>query len=231
MLAESARVEFLRWLEHELHASPLTVEAYAADLKGFLVFLMRHTGSEADLADLRDLRASDLRAWLSEQADAGLGGATRARHLAAVRGFFKWLARRHDVSNPQLRLLATPRARRPLPRALSAADARAIAQDGGSLCNSAATEARAAALFTILYGCGVRISEALALDVGDAPLPDGQAPLRVLGKGGKQRESSGPERGPGGSRGLADPPSRTTIARPAVRGRAGRSARPRRGAT
>ncbi len=188
MLAEAARQEFLAWLAAERRASPLTVEAYGADLAGFLGFLTPHLGGEADLADLARLRAADLRAWLADEAGRGNGNATRARHLAALRSFFRWLARHHGVSNPELRLLATPRVRRPLPRALNPAQARAAAEEIGELSDPAAIQARDVALFTLLYGCGLRIAEALALNVVDAPLPGAAAPLRVMGKGQKQRE-------------------------------------------
>jgi len=185
--ADAARAAFLAWLAAERRASPLTVEAYAADLAGFLGFLTRHLGDEPDLAALADLRAADLRAWLAAEAGEGRGNATRARHLSAVRSFFRWLARRHGVSNPQVRLLATPRAKRPLPRALAPQDARAVAEDIGEMSDSAAVQARDVALFTLLYGCGLRIAEALALNVADAPREGTEAPLRVRGKGNKER--------------------------------------------
>ena len=89
---------------------PLTVEAYGADIAGFLGFLTQHLGGEPDLAALAALRAADLRAWLAAEAAAGAGNATRARHLSAVRSFFRFLARRHGVDNPALKLIATPRA-------------------------------------------------------------------------------------------------------------------------
>jgi integrase/recombinase XerC len=187
MLAEVARHEFLQWLATERRASPLTVEAYGADLAEFLGFLARHLGGEPDLAALAALRAADLRAWLAHGAAEGRGNATRARHLSAVRGFFRWLARRHGVGNPHARLLATPRAKRPLPRALTPRNARAVAEDIGDVSESPATQARDAALFTLLYGCGLRIAEALSLDVGDAPREGTDAPLRVVGKGKKER--------------------------------------------
>jgi integrase/recombinase XerC len=185
MLAATAREEFLAWLTHERRASALTVEAYGADLAGFLGFLTNHLGGEPDLAALAGLRAADLRAWLAAEAAAGRGNATRARHLSAVRSFFRWLARRHGVTNPQVRLLATPRARRPLPRALSTEEARAAAEDIGEISDAAALQVRDVALFTLLYGGGLRIAEALALNVGDVPRAD--AALRVIGKGSKER--------------------------------------------
>ena len=184
-LGEDARRDFLSWLALERRASPLTVEAYGADIAGFLGFLTRHLGNEPTLADLAALRTADLRAWLARQAGDGLGNATRARHLAAVRSFFRWLARHQGLENPQVRLLASPRARRPLPRALTPEQARSVAEDIGEMSDTAAQQARDAALFTLLYGCGLRIAEALALNVGDMPPESG--PLRVTGKGSKQR--------------------------------------------
>ena len=187
MLAEAARQEFLLWLGAERRASPLTVEAYGTDLAGFLGFLTRHLGEEPSLAALAALRAADFRAWLAFEAAEGKINATRARHLSAVRSFFRWLARRHGVSNPQIRLLATPRAKRPLPRALKPEEARDVAENIGEVSDTAATQARDAALFTLLYGCGLRIAEALALNVADAPREGSTNPLRVVGKGQKER--------------------------------------------
>ncbi len=187
MLAEAARQDFLVWLATERRASPLTVEGYGAEIAGFLNFLTQHLGGEADLAALAALRAADLRAWLAHAAAKGRGYATRARHLSAVLSFFRWLGRRHGLSNPQIRLLATPRAKRPLPRALTPRDARAVAEDIGEVSDSSAVQARDTALFTLLYGCGLRIAEALALNVADAPREGSDAPLRVVGKGQKER--------------------------------------------
>jgi integrase/recombinase XerC len=187
MLAEAARQEFLAWLAHERRSSPLTVAAYETDTRQFLAFLTDHLGGEPDLAALSGLVAADLRAWLAHEGGQGKGNSTRSRHLSAVRSFFRFLARRHGVSNAQLSLLATPRARKPLPRALSAADAKAVARDIGEMSDTAAIQARDSALFSLLYGSGLRIAEALALNVAEAPLPGSDAMLVVTGKGSKQR--------------------------------------------
>ena len=187
MQAEAAQAGFLEWLAHERRAAPLTVVAYARDVGAFLAFQTQHLGGAPDLAALAGLRAADLRAWLAHEAKAGAGNATRARHLSAVRSFYRWLARHHGVSNPQVALLAAPRAKKPLPRALSPDHARRVAEDIGEMSDRAATQARDAALFTLIYGCGLRIAEALALNVADAPLPGSDMALRVTGKGSKQR--------------------------------------------
>lgn len=187
MLAEAARAAFLGWLNQERRASPLTVEAYGTDLAAFLGFLTQHLGGEPDLAALQALRPADFRAWLASQAADGAGNATRARHLAAVRSFFRWLARRQGVDNPAAKLIATPRAKRPVPKALAPAQARAVAEEAGEMSDRALVQARDEALFTLLYGCGLRIAEALALDVRDAPMSGADGMLRVMGKGSKQR--------------------------------------------
>jgi integrase/recombinase XerC len=192
MTGEDARQAFLDWLARERRAAVLTVEAYGGDLAGFLGFLTVHLGAEPDLEQLRALRLADLRAWLAHEANEGAGNATRARHLSAVRSFFRFLARRHGVDNPALKLITAPRAKRPLPRALAPEQARAAAEDAHTEITAegidlAALQARDTALFTLLYGCGLRIAEALALNVRDAPLPGADAMLRVVGKGSKER--------------------------------------------
>ncbi len=187
MLGEVARQEFLQWLTHERRASPLTVEAYGRDVAGFLGFLTGHLGAEPDLAALSTLRTADLRAWLAREAREGKGNATRSRHLSAVRSFFKWAARRHGLNNAQVALLAAPRAKRPLPKALTVAQAKEVARDIGEMTDTAGLQARDTALFALLYGSGLRIAEALALNVSDAPMPGSEGMLRVTGKGSKQR--------------------------------------------
>jgi integrase/recombinase XerC len=187
MTGAEARAAFLDWLGSERRASPRTLEAYGADLAAFLGFLTHHLGGEPDLASLSALRTIDIRAWLAAEATDGAANATRARHLAAVRTFYRWLARRHGVDNAAVRLIATPRAKRPLPKALPPEQARAAAEDVGEVSDSATVQARDEALFTLLYGCGLRIAEALALNVRDAPLPGSESALRVVGKGSKTR--------------------------------------------
>ncbi|MGE4044722.1 MAG: tyrosine recombinase XerC [Acetobacteraceae bacterium] len=186
MTGEEARTAFLAWFGHERRAATLTLEAYGADLALFLGFLTNHLGDEPDLAALGALRQADFRAWLASMATDGVGNSTRARRLSAVRSFFRFLARHHGVDNPAIRLMATPRANAPVPRALTAPDARTVTEDIGEMTDTAALQARDTALFTLLYGCGLRINEALSLDVRDVPkAADGM--LRVTGKGSKQR--------------------------------------------
>ncbi len=187
MTVFEAREAFLAWLALEKRASPLTVEAYGTDLASFLGFLTGHLGAEPDLAALVRVTQADVRAWLARLAGEGLVNASRARHLSAVRSFFRYLARHHGLENAAIALVSTPKTRRPLPRALAPEAARGITEDIGEMSAHAAIQARDTALFTLLYGCGLRIAEALALNVRDAPRPGGDAPLRVTGKGARER--------------------------------------------
>jgi len=182
--SESAEL-FLAYLAQERRASPLTVAAYARDLRFFVSFLTEHLGAQPTTAHLAALRETDMRAWLAAEAACGRGNRTRARHLSAVRSFFRYLARRHDTDVTAARLLATPKIAPPLPKALAPAQARAIAEDIGAATDDTAMRARDTALFTLLYGCGLRIAEALSLNVANAPIA-GQ-PLRVTGKGARER--------------------------------------------
>ncbi len=186
MQGTEAVAGFLDWMARERRASPLTVAAYGSDLQAFLGFLTQHLGGEPDLAALAGLRLADFRAWLAHAAQEGQGNATRARHVSAVRSFFKFAARRHGMDNPQIALLGTPKAKKPLPRALTESQALLVARDVGELTDGDLA-LRDTALFALLYGCGLRIAEALALDVADAPRVGSDAALRVTGKGAKQR--------------------------------------------
>lgn len=193
MTGETARIAWLAWLAQERRASGHTLEAYGHDAALFLGFLAQHLGGEPDLAALGALRPADLRAFLAARAMAGDSAATRARRLAAIRGFLRFLTRHHGMAALPLGALRGPRPKPPIPRALTPQAARAIATEAGEAYALGRHErpglqaARDVALFTLLYGAGLRIAEALALDLRDAPLPGGQAALRVRGKGAKER--------------------------------------------
>jgi integrase/recombinase XerC len=176
--------DWLHWLEAERRASPATLAAYERDLAQFLGFLGPHLGGEVDDAALADLRPGDLRAFLATRAEAGAGGATRARQLASLRGFLRFLARTHPGAERALAGLRGPRAKRPVPRALSEGEAAQVLGGADLVEEDPRLALRDAALFALLYGAGLRIAEALSLDRGS--LAPG-APLRVTGKGSKTR--------------------------------------------
>ncbi len=186
MLAEQARTEYLDYLRAERRAATRTITAYAADIADFLGFLTHHLGNTPTLDDLAGLRPGDLRGWQATRAATGVVNATRARNLSAVRSFYRFLARRHGTPDTVIRLAATPKSRRPIPRALSPANAISVTTDIAELSDTPFAQTRDTALFTLLYGCGLRIGEALSLNIADvAALRRGA--LMVTGKGNKQR--------------------------------------------
>ena len=187
MTGDAARVAFLGWLEQERHAAANTVEAYGHALAGFLGFLTRHLGGEPDLAALADLRAADIRAWLAGLANARLVASSRAQHLSAVRSFFRFLSRRHGVEIQAVRLVSTARARPALPRALTITQAVEVTDHIGDAADDPAMQARDIAFFSLLYGSGLRIAEALGLNVRDAAALRSSLSLTVTGKGAKTR--------------------------------------------
>jgi integrase/recombinase XerC len=184
---EQARAEFLSWLEQEKHAAANTVEAYGHALAGFLGFLTHHLWTPPSLPDLARLTATDFRAWLAALANDQLSAASRAQHLSAIRTFFRFLNRRHGVDATALRLVATARRRSALPRALSIEQARDVTQHVSDVADDPALQSRDIAFFSLLYGSGLRIAEALSLDVRNAVALRRDPTLTVTGKGNKTR--------------------------------------------
>jgi integrase/recombinase XerC len=182
-LAEKFR-QWLDFLAHEKHFSRHTLRAYTKDLLIFFEFMTKHMGSPPSMDDLGDASIIDFRSWLTKDAMAGTGPATRARHLSSVRSFLKWLDRQGHLHNPAISSLRTPKQPKKLPRILPPEQAVKAALDQGAAPDEPWVGLRDRALFTLLYGCGLRIDEALQLNFGDRPR-DGD--LRVMGKGRKER--------------------------------------------
>jgi len=176
--------DWRRWLTHEKRASPHTIDAYARDLRGFLSFLQQHLGETPGLDDLNGLSAADFRAWMARRATAGLSRSSTARAMSVLRNFFRWLERNGYGGNHAIRAMRSPKRPHGIPRPLPVADADLLLQSVDLLPGEPWETRRDVALFTLLYGCGLRISEALGLARRDAPTGDS---LRVTGKGGKER--------------------------------------------
>jgi integrase/recombinase XerC len=181
--AEELRKAWQGWLAHERRVSPHTLRFYGDDLERFLDFLHGHLGGTVSERSLGKLVPADVRAFITMRRGEGLGPKGIQRALAAVRSFFRYLARENILENAAARSLRTPRIRRGLPRPLSETDAKRVIELAGENAIDWIA-ARDAALLTLLYGAGLRISEALSLKRGDAPLAK---TLTILGKGRKER--------------------------------------------
>ncbi|GAD10228.1 tyrosine recombinase xerc [Gluconobacter frateurii NBRC 103465] len=197
MMAHDALRDWTEWLTHERRSSLRTVEAYRHDIVLALAFFEQHLGGDVDLTSLAKLSLADLRAWLAHETarsekptrratNADSRARSRARRVSALRSFYRYLAVRFDLSNPAPGLLATPRLKKRLPRPLGQEQALAAPEGISDDAYTSAAALRDKALFTLLYGTGLRIGEALALDVRDLSNA-GENMLRVVGKGGKER--------------------------------------------
>ncbi len=177
---------WIAYLRDERRFAANSIDAYQRDVAAFLGFLQGHLGGEAGSADLAKLEPRDLRAYLAHrrQGEDALADRSVSRALAAIRSFYRYLERRHGLANPRLGLVRGPKLKRPLPRPVSEGAARALIEEAESEAREEWAGARDAALITLIYAAGLRISEALALQGRDLPLPE---TLRIAGKGGKER--------------------------------------------
>jgi integrase/recombinase XerC len=175
-----------RQLAHERRLAAKTVEAYSRDVEQFLAFLTTHLGGPPRVADVAALRVADIRAFLAARREDGAGSRTIARGIAGIRSLVRFLEREGDANGAAFRAIRPPRQKRTLPRPLSPEAALKVADRGEALDDEPWIAARNAAIFALLYGSGLRISEALGLSRGEAPRSAADA-LRITGKGGKQR--------------------------------------------
>nr|WP_314446419.1 tyrosine recombinase XerC [uncultured Sphingomonas sp.] len=175
---------FDKVLRLERRASPHTARAYVATAYRLLDFLAVHRGAVPTTAELTTLEAADLRGFLARRRADGLGASSAAREMSAVRAFLRFAADHQGVTASVPRI-ATPRHPRTLPRPASPKDAIALAEETGALAREPWLAARDTALLLLLYGSGLRISEALALPARVHPLGE---TLRVTGKRSKTRD-------------------------------------------
>lgn len=186
-LSPALRDAVARWLSAlaaTQGASEKTVAAYRADVTAFLSFIQSHLGAQTGVAQIGRLTVSDMRAWMAHERTRGVAPRSLARTLSAVKGFARWLAEREGFDATPILSARAPKFHKKLPRPLSPDAAQAVIDLAPVQSRTSWVGARDAAVITLLYGCGLRISEALGLTGEDYPLGD---ILRIAGKGGKER--------------------------------------------
>ncbi len=173
-----------RWLADERRASTHTSDAYIRDLNGFLAFLAPHLGGTPTIEALDSLSVRDFRAWLASRAMEDAKKTSTARALSAVRSFYRHLARAGLADNAAIAGVRAPRLPRALPKPLTEDEAAQTLEHSARQAAAKWIGKRDAAVLTLLYGCGLRIGEALRLNRSEAPRAESMV---ITGKGGKQR--------------------------------------------
>ncbi|WP_374374516.1 tyrosine recombinase XerC [Tabrizicola sp.] len=177
----------MQWLSHlqALEGAAVnTIEAYRRDVARYLKFLATHRGGAEGIASVSRTAHADLRAWMAYERSRNLSPRSLARALSAVKSFTAWAADRSGTDATTVLSARGPKHRRKLPRPLSEDAAATMLDEIGADAHEDWIAARDTAIATLLYGLGLRISEALSLTAADHPLPE---TLRITGKGGKTR--------------------------------------------
>jgi len=178
-----------RWRRHiggERRLADKTVEAYSRDVEQFLTFLTPHLGEPPKLSDIAALGTADLRAFMASRRNGGVGSRTLARGLAGIRSLIHFLEKDDRANSAAFRAIRAPRQARTLPKPLQPEAALRVTALENALDEEPWIAARNTAILALLYGSGLRISEALSLTRGEAPRGPHDA-LRVTGKGSKER--------------------------------------------
>ena len=186
-IPEGARDALGEWLDHIRAlggASDNTISAYRSDLTGYLSFMALHLGGTAGRKGLGRVTLSDMRAWMAHERGQDVGARSLARALSAVKSFYRWLSEKDGFDATAVLSTRSPKYAKKLPRPLAPDAAKAVIDTAGVQSQHNWVGARDIAVATLLYGCGLRISEALQLTCADAPLAQS---LRIKGKGGKER--------------------------------------------
>ena len=151
--------------------SDKTLDAYRRDVGGFLGFLANHLGGPQGLAALGRVKITDMRSWMAHERHRGIGARSLARELSAVKSFYRWLSSTHEIDVSAVLATRAPKFKSQLPRPVARDAAKALIDTVEHQSLEDWIGARDTAVITLLYGCGLRISEALALDYSDTPCP------------------------------------------------------------
>lgn len=175
---------WLRELKLGRGISEHTHTAYLGDVNEFISFLMNHLGDEIGVEALVNLVPREMRAFLADAQRRGVGAASRNRKLSAIKSFLRYMFKESDLKNDAILMSRGPKKPARLPRPLSMVDAGKVLDTANEIDKRPWIQARDTALLTLLYACGLRISEALSITLDQTPL---SPELRIEGKGRKVR--------------------------------------------
>lgn len=174
---------WLLWLKNERRYSAHTVDAYARDIACFINFFA--DGTALGLSFLQKMQAHDFRRFISFRSMHHIEKSSQSRELSAIKNFFKWLDKNNLIKNSAISIISNPRLPKVLPKALDCDDTEELLQQAKFFAKDDWQGLRDQAILILLYGCGLRISEALSLNFGDIK-PDSRF-VRIKGKGNKER--------------------------------------------
>lgn len=177
--------DFLLYLTTEKRASKHTVISYKTDLLYFLDFLSKHLGKTVNYDTLQSLQHSDFRKWMSYRHSQNLRNSSTSRALSAIKSFYKFLKRSKDIDNKTVTNLRNPKIKKAVPKALNENNAKTVIEYICEIHKDEWQAARDIALLTLIYGCGLRISEAVELKRKQAPIKSDS--IIIKGKGNKER--------------------------------------------
>ncbi|MEP3636561.1 MAG: tyrosine recombinase XerC [Paracoccaceae bacterium] len=182
--ARDALEQFLAQQRALKGSSENTITAYGSDITDFVAFMTVHSGQSQGLSALARITTRDMRSWMARTQAGDVGPRSMARKLSAVKSFYRWLAEREDFEPTAVLAARAPKFTKKLPRPLPVSAAKDVLDLASDQDLRPWVGARDLAVLTLLWGCGLRISEALSLCGKDAPLPN---VMRIIGKGGKER--------------------------------------------
>ncbi|MBU3260277.1 tyrosine recombinase XerC [Roseovarius sp. PS-C2] len=187
MISAAARDALQGWLDAQKAlkgAADNTLEAYGRDVGGFLAFVTEHKGEAQGLSALARVGVADMRSWMAFTRGKDVGARSLARKLSAVKSFYRWLSEHEGFDATAVLSARAPKFQRKLPRPLAPDAAQDLIETLEMQSENPWVAARDQAVVTLLYGCGLRISEALGLRADVLPMAEA---LRITGKGGKER--------------------------------------------
>ncbi len=174
---------WLEWLKLEKLSSVATIRNYSTDIRGFMVFINHHKSSNISVSLIKELSISDFRAWISSLHNSNIKSISLARKISAIKNFFKYLSKFEQIENNNIFAIRSPKLSKSLPRPLLEEDAKMAIENIATISQDNWVNLRDTAILALIYGCGLRISEALSINKSQI----NNDYLSIVGKGKKER--------------------------------------------